>query len=94
MALFADVDDDPLSSDNFDPFANSLPSKNKTANITKTSSSSLFDDGGDGDDLFKAKKKEETCTSSLFDDDDNSDALVKSESIDGKKRETNNTDLG
>ena len=40
MALFAEVDDDPLSNDSYDPFANSLPSKKKkdTKNEGDTSS--------------------------------------------------------
>ena len=63
MALFADVEDDPLSSDNFDPFANSMPSKDKTANLSEASPSSLFNDGSDDDDLFKTKQKEETNNS-------------------------------
>ena len=62
MALFAEVDDDPLSNDSYDPFANSLPSKKKKDAKNKgDTSSSLFGNGGDDedDDVFALKKNKE-----------------------------------
>ena len=99
MALFAEVDDDPLSNDSYDPFANSLPSKKKkdTKNEGDTSSS-LFANGGDDedDDVFALKNnKEKVSSKSLFDED--SDGALGSISKQSKSKEENSgrsDDLG
>ena len=64
MALFADDEDDPLSSENYDPFAKSIPTKKNEA------STSLFNDDDDADDdLFKTRKPTKK-ENDLFADDD------------------------
>ena len=68
MALFADDEDDPLSSENYDPFAKSIPTKKKEA------SSSLFnDDDTDDVDLFKTRKPTKKKNDLFADEDEDED---------------------
>ena len=68
MALFADDEDDPLSSENYDPFAKSIPTKKNEA------STSLFNDDDDADDdLFKTRKPTKKENDLFADDDEEGD---------------------